>query len=41
MKIDITDAASVQNSVMLTMKEFGAINYCVNAAGVSYSVDAS
>lgn len=34
--LDVTDAASVQNFVDLAKKEFGRIDYCINAAGVSH-----
>ncbi|KAF2230898.1 NAD(P)-binding protein [Viridothelium virens] len=33
-KIDIADAQSVQEMVDLAVKEFGRIDYCINAAGV-------
>lgn len=34
-QVDVADEASVQNMVNATVKKFGAIHYCVNAAGVS------
>lgn len=34
MKVDVVDIASVQAMVDLAAKEFGRIDYCVNAAGV-------
>ena len=36
-KVDVTSAQSVQDIVDLAMKEFGRIDYCVNAAGVNLS----
>jgi hypothetical protein len=33
-ELDVTNAASVQKAVDLAVKEFGAIDYCVNSAGV-------
>jgi NAD(P)-dependent dehydrogenase (short-subunit alcohol dehydrogenase family) len=34
-KVDLTDAQSVQDLVETTVKEFGRIDYAVNSAGVS------
>lgn len=33
-KVDLTDAESVQSLVATTVKEFGRIDYAVNSAGV-------
>ncbi|EMR70339.1 putative short-chain dehydrogenase reductase family protein [Eutypa lata UCREL1] len=33
-KVDVVDAQSVQRMVDLAIKEFGRIDYCINAAGV-------
>ena len=33
-KVDITDEASVDNMVQITLNEFGRIDYSVNCAGV-------
>ncbi len=35
-KVDITDEASVDNMVAVTLKEFGRIDYNVNGAGVCH-----
>lgn len=34
-KVNVTDAKSVQEMVDVAVKEFGRIDYVVNAAGVS------
>ena len=33
-KVDVVDAKSVQRMIDLAIKEFGRIDYCINAAGV-------
>lgn len=33
-KVDVVDAESVQGMVDLAIREFGRIDYCINAAGV-------
>ena len=33
-KVDVADARSIQHMVDLAVKEFGRIDYCINAAGV-------
>jgi NAD(P)-dependent dehydrogenase (short-subunit alcohol dehydrogenase family) len=33
-RLDVTDIASVQNVVMLTVHELGSIDYLINSAGV-------
>jgi NAD(P)-dependent dehydrogenase (short-subunit alcohol dehydrogenase family) len=33
-ELDVTNAASVQKAVDLAVEEFGAIDYCINSAGV-------
>lgn len=33
--VDVTDIKSVEEMVSLMVKQFGRIDYCVNAAGVS------
>lgn len=33
-EVDVTNVESVQKMVDLAMKEFGRIDYCINAAGV-------
>ena len=35
-KVDVTDSQSVQYMIDLAVREFGRIDYCINAAGVSY-----
>jgi NAD(P)-dependent dehydrogenase (short-subunit alcohol dehydrogenase family) len=37
-EMDVTDAASVKRAVVLAVKEFGRIDYCVNSAGVCSSL---
>jgi NAD(P)-dependent dehydrogenase (short-subunit alcohol dehydrogenase family) len=34
-KVDVTDAASVQAMVDRAVEKFGRVDYCVNSAGVS------
>ena len=37
--IDVTQESSVQNATAQAMQTFGRIDYCVNSAGVSYSLN--
>ena len=37
-EVNVTDEASVQRMVKLTVEKFGRIDYSVNSAGVSKSV---
>lgn len=37
-QVDVTNSESVQKMVNLAAKEFGRIDYCINAAGVRSNV---